>query len=70
MIRTRIACKKVPSKNFIEFGMPLKQSTTHYKQKENRYISRYQTTNLLEVGFLFLNSAKRQKITKARKANL
>ena len=68
MIRTRIACKKVPSKNFIEFGMPSKQSTTHNKQKENRYISRYQTTNLLEIGFLFLNSAKRQKSYKSQES--
>ena len=43
--------------------MPLKQNTTHYRQKGD-IISRYQTTNLLKIWFLFLNPTKERKVNK------
>ena len=35
--RTGITCKKIPLQKSIEFGMALKQSTTHYKKKQKYF---------------------------------
>ena len=42
------------------------ESATRYKQKKNRNISRYQTTNLLKTRFLFLVGKEGQKEDKSK----